>query len=228
MEAKPSSDIAFTTSVKAMQARRGSRKAYAKMEARGGFKTKITPDLIAFLTQVDTAYLATANAAGQPYVQHRGGPKGFICSLDDTTLAFADYAGNRQYITLGNLAENDQAFLFLMDYAHRRRVKIWGCARIVEADPELISRLMPAGYRAHAEQAVLFEVKAWDVNCQRHIPQKLDAGEVAEVLAKLRSRIETLEAENDKLRAATLRPMTGAFRCHCNSGFTTITGLSQD
>jgi hypothetical protein len=99
----------------------------------------------------------------------------------------------------------------LMDYAHRRRVKIWGCARIVEADPELISRLMPAGYRAHAEQAVLFEVKAWDVNCQRHIPHKLDAGEVAEVLAKLRSRIEILEAENDKLRAATLRPMTGAF-----------------
>ena len=205
MEAKPSSDIAFTPNVKAIQARRGSREAYAKIEARGGFKTKITPDLIAFLTEVDTAYLATANAAGQPYVQHRGGPKGFICSLDETTLGFADYAGNRQYITLGNLAENDQAFLFLMDYAHRRRVKIWGCARIVEADPELISRLMPADYRAHAEQAILFDVKAWDVNCPRHIPQKLDAGEVAEVLAKLRSRIETLEAENDKLRAATHR-----------------------
>ena len=205
MDVKPSSDIAFTPSVKAMQARRGSREAYAKIEARGGFKTKITPDLIAFLTEVDTAYLATANAAGQPYVQHRGGPKGFICSLDETTLGFADYTGNRQYITLGNLAENDQAFLFLMDYAHRRRVKIWGRARIVEADPELISRLMPADYRAHAEQAILFDVKAWDVNCPRHIPQKLDAGEVAEVLAKLRSRIETLEAENDKLRAATHR-----------------------
>ena len=205
MDVKPSSDIAFTPSVKAMQARRGSREAYAKIEARGGFKTKITPDLIAFLTEVDTAYLATANAAGQPYVQHRGGPKGFICSLDETTLGFADYAGNRQYITLGNLAENDQAFLFLMDYAHRRRVKIWGRARIVEADPELISRLMPADYRAHAEQAILFDVKAWDVNCPRHIPQKLDAGEVTEVLAKLRSRIETLEAKNDKLRAATHR-----------------------
>ena len=205
MEAKPSSDIAFTPNVKAIQARRGSREAYAKIEARGGFKTKITPDLIAFLTEIDTAYLATANAAGQPYVQHRGGPKGFIRSLDETTLGFADYAGNRQYITLGNLAENDQAFLFLMDYAHRRRVKIWGRARIVEADPELISRLMPADYRAHAEQAILFDVKAWDVNCPRHIPQKLDAGEVAEVLAKLRSRIETLEAENDKLRAATRR-----------------------
>jgi uncharacterized protein len=202
MEAKLSSDIAFTASVKAMQARRGSREAYARMEARGGFQTNRTPDLIAFLTEVDTAYLATANAAGQPYVQHRGGPKGFICALDETTLGFADFAGNRQYITLGNLAENDQAFLFLMDYAHRRRIKIWGGARIVEADPELISRLVPKGYPARAERAILFEVKAWDVNCPRHIPQKLDAGEVAEVLAKLQNRIETLEAENDKLRAA--------------------------
>jgi uncharacterized protein len=202
MEAKLSSDIAFTASVKAVQARRGSREAYARMEARGGFQTKLTPDLIAFLTEVDTAYLATANPAGQPYVQHRGGPKGFICALDETTLGFADFAGNRQYITLGNLAENDQAFLFLMDYAHRRRIKIWGGARIVEADPELISRLMPKGYPARAERAILFEVKAWDVNCPRHIPQKLDAGEVAEVLAKLQNRIETLEAENDKLRAA--------------------------
>jgi uncharacterized protein len=198
----PSSDIAFTASVKAMQARKGSREAYAKMEARGGFQMKLTPDLIAFLAEVDTAYLATANAAGQPYVQHRGGPKGFICALNETTLGFADYAGNRQYITLGNLAENGQAFLFLMDYAHRRRIKIWGRARLVEADPELISRLMPRGYPARAERAILFEVKAWDVNCPRHIPQKLDAGEVAEVLAKVQNRIAALEAENDKLRAA--------------------------
>jgi len=198
----PSSDIAFTASVKAMQARKGSREAYAKMEARGGFQMKLTPDLIAFLAEVDTAYLATANAAGQPYVQHRGGPKGFICALNETTLGFADYAGNRQYITLGNLAENGQAFLFLMDYAHRRRIKIWGRARLVEADPELISRLMPRGYPARAERAILLEVKAWDVNCPRHIPQKLDAGEVAEVLAKVQNRIAALEAENDKLRAA--------------------------
>ena len=201
IEAKPSSDIAFTASVKAMQSRRGSREAYARMEARGGFQTKITPELIAVLAEVDTAYLATANAAGQPYVQHRGGPKGFICTLDETTLGFADYAGNRQYITLGNLAENDQAFLFLMDYAHRRRVKVWGSARIIEADPELLSRLMRKGYPARAERAVLFEVRAWDVNCPRHIPQKLDAAEVAEVFAKLQTRIQFLKAENDKLRA---------------------------
>jgi uncharacterized protein len=202
MEGKPSSDVAFTASVKAVQAQRGSRSAYAKMEGRGGFQTKISPELIGFLTEIDTAYLATANSAGQPYVQHRGGPKGFICALDEITLGFADYAGNRQYITLGNLAENDQAFLFLMDYAHRRRIKIWGRARVVEDDPELILRLMPKNYAARAERAILFEVKAWDVNCPRHIPQKLDAGEVAEVLAKLQNRIEALEAENDKLRAA--------------------------
>jgi predicted pyridoxine 5'-phosphate oxidase superfamily flavin-nucleotide-binding protein len=173
------------------------------METRGGFQTKITPELIAVLTEIDTAYLATANAAGQPYVQHRGGPKGFIYAPDETTLGFADYAGNRQYITLGNLAENDQAFLFLMDYAHRRRIKIWGSARIVEADPELISSVMPKSYPARAERAVLFEVKAWDVNCPRHIPQKLDAVEVAAILAKLRTRIQSLEAEIDKLRATT-------------------------
>ena len=125
----PSSDIAFTPSVKAVQTRHGSRDAYARMEARGGFRTAIDEDLIAFLGEVDTAYLATSNAAGQPYAQHRGGPKGFIRALDDHTLAFADFAGNRQYISTGNLAENDRAFLFLMDYAHRRRIKVWGHAR---------------------------------------------------------------------------------------------------
>jgi predicted pyridoxine 5'-phosphate oxidase superfamily flavin-nucleotide-binding protein len=197
-----SSDVAFTATVKAIQSRRGSREAYAKMEARRGFRTKITPDLIAFLGDIDTAYLATANAAGQPYAQHRGGPKGFIRVLDYTTLGFADYTGNRQYITLGNLAENEQAFLFLMDYTNRRRIKIWGRARVVEDDAELISRVMPRGYAARAEQAVLFKVKAWDVNCSRHIPQKPDVAEAAEVVAALRSRIEGLEAENGKLRAA--------------------------
>jgi uncharacterized protein len=203
MDAKPSSDIAFTPSVKAVQARRGTREVFAKIEARGGFRTEITPKLITFLSEVDTAYLATANAAGQPYAQHRGGPKGFIRALDETTLGFADYAGNSQYITLGNLAENDQAFLFLMDYAHRRRVKIWGRAWAVESDRELILRLIPEGYAAHVERAILFEVKAWDVNCPRHISQKLDAADVARTLADLQVRIERLEAENTRLRAAT-------------------------
>jgi predicted pyridoxine 5'-phosphate oxidase superfamily flavin-nucleotide-binding protein len=201
-----SADIAFTESVKAVQSRRGSRAAYAKFEAKGGFHTKITAELVAFLAEVDTIYLATANAAGQPYVQHRGGPKGFVRALDETTLAFVDYVGNRQYITLGNLAENDQAFLFLMDYANRRRVKVWGRARIVEADANLVSRLTPREYAGRAEQVILFEVEAWDVNCSRHIPQKLDATEVAETLAKLQLRIERLEGENSRLRAAMTAP----------------------
>jgi predicted pyridoxine 5'-phosphate oxidase superfamily flavin-nucleotide-binding protein len=202
MNAEPSSHIAFTASVKAVQARRGSRAAYAKIEARGGFHTSITADLVAFLAEVDTAYLATANAAGQPYAQHRGGPKGFIRALDDKTLGFADYAGNRQYITLGNLAENDQAFLFLMDYEHRRRVKIWGRARVVEGDAELIARLMPENYKARPEQAILFAVEAWDINCPQHIPQKLDIADVAPVVTRFEARIAQLEAENERLRAA--------------------------
>ncbi len=202
MNVQPSSDIAFTPSVKAIQARRGSRAAYAKVEAHGGFRTEITPDLVAFLSHVDTAYLATANAAGQSYAQHRGGPKGFIRVVDNKTLGFVDYAGNRQYITAGNLAENDQAFLFLMDYAHQRRVKIWGRARVVEADAELILKLMPEDYAARAEQVILFEVKAWDINCPRHIPQKFDAADVAGTITDLQARIEKLEAENEQLRVA--------------------------
>ena len=196
----PSSDIAFTPAVKAVQARRRSRAAYAQMEADGGFRTAIDETLVAFLAQVDTAYLATANAAGQPYAQHRGGPKGFIRPLDAHTLAFADYAGNRQYVTTGNLAENDKAFLFLMDYAHRRRIKLWGRARVVEDDPELIARLMPQGYRARPEQVIVFTVEAWDVNCPQHIPQKLDAADVADAMARLQARIEDLERENAALK----------------------------
>jgi uncharacterized protein len=140
---------------------------------------------------------------GRPYVQHRGGPKGFIRVLDEHTLAWADFRGNRQYITMGNLAENDQAFMFLMDYARRARVKIWGRARVVEDDPALFERLLPEGYAGKAEHAILFTVEAWDVNCPQHIPQKLDAAEVEDALARLRERIAALEEENARLR--TLR-----------------------
>jgi hypothetical protein len=199
--AKPSSDIAFTPAVKALQTERGSRGAYAKMEERGGFRTVIDDDLAAFLATVDTAYLATVNAEGQPYAQHRGGPKGFIREIDERTVGFVDYAGNRQYVTAGNLAENDKAFLFLMDYAHRRRIKVWGRARVVRGDPELVAKLMPEGYRARAEQVIVFEVAAWDVNCPQHIPQKFDAEDVAAALAKLEERNKTLETENAALKA---------------------------
>lgn len=190
----PASDIAFTPTVKAIQTARGSRTAYAKMEARGGFRTEIDESLIAFLAEVDTAYLATANAAGQPYAQHRGGPRGFIRVLGPRRIGWADYTGNRQYVSTGNLAENDKAFLFLMDYAHRRRIKLWGRARISD-DPALIEQLMPMGYRADGEQAVLFEIEAWDVNCPQHIPQKIDAADVAAAIESRDRHIAALEAE---------------------------------
>lgn len=196
----PASDIAFTPTVKALQEERGSRAHYARMEERGGFRTGITGELATFLATVDTAYLATTNAAGQPYAQHRGGPKGFIRMIGPHTLAFADYTGNRQYISTGNLAENHKAFLFLMDYAHRRRIKIWGHARVVTDDAALIERLMTEGYQARPEQAILFEVAAWDVNCPQHIPQKIDAADVAEAVARLEGRISHLETQNAALR----------------------------
>jgi uncharacterized protein len=195
----PSSDVAFTPAVKAVQERRGSRKAYRRMEERGGWQTRVTPELAAFLAERDSAYLATASAAGQPYVQHRGGPRGFIHVLDEKTLGFADYVGNRQYISTGNLTENDHAFLFLMDYAQRRRVKIWGRARVVADDPQLLARLIPQGYDARPQQAILFAIEAWDVNCPQHIPQKFDVTDVAASVEKLEHRIGKLETENARL-----------------------------
>lgn len=205
---KPASDIAFTPTVKALQTERGSRGAYARMEERGGFRTEISDDLASFLTTIDTAYLATSNAEGQPYAQHRGGPKGFIRPIGPSTLAFADYTGNRQYITSGNLADNPRAFLFLMDYANRRRIKIWGRACVVSDDPALVERLMPQGYRAKPEQAIVFEVEAWDSNCPQHIPVKLDMADVAAAVARLEERIAALEAENTALRARLERNPT--------------------
>lgn len=205
---KPASDIAFTPTVKALQTERGSREAYARMEERGGFRTAISDDLATFLATIDTAYLATSNAEGQPYAQHRGGPKGFIRPIGPSTLAFADYTGNRQYITSGNLADNPRAFLFLMDYANRRRIKIWGRARVVGNDPALVERLMPQGYRAKPEQAIVFEVEAWDSNCPQHIPVKLDMADVAAAVAPLEERITELEAENTALRARLERNPT--------------------
>jgi predicted pyridoxine 5'-phosphate oxidase superfamily flavin-nucleotide-binding protein len=190
-----SSDVAFTPAVKAIQARKGSRKSYADLEQRGGWRTEINEDLTAFLEAQDSMFLATASADGQPYIQHRGGPKGFVKVLDKKTLAFVDYGGNRQYITQGNLSENPKANIFLMDYAHRRRVKIWGEARVVDDDPALLKSLMPQGYKARPEQVILFKVSAWDTNCPQHIPQKFDAADVAAALALREQRIAELEAE---------------------------------
>jgi predicted pyridoxine 5'-phosphate oxidase superfamily flavin-nucleotide-binding protein len=196
------SDVAFTAAVKAVQTAKGSRRAYAKIEAGDGWETTVTAELADFLAEQDSFFLATASAAGQPYVQHRGGPKGFLRVLDERTLGFADYGGNRQYISLGNLAENPRAQVFLIDYAHRRRVKVWGEARVVEDDPALVARLMPKGYAAKGERAIVIGVTAWDVNCPQHIPVKLGAAEVAAALATRDQRIEELEARVRELEAA--------------------------
>src|SRR5262245_9154381 len=195
------SDIVFTPAARLAQAARGSAGAYDKRIA-AGFPDRVTNDLAAFIAELDTAFLATVSAAGAPYIQHRGGPKGFIKVLDEKTLGFADYAGNRQYITLSNLAGNDCAYLFLLDFARRRRIKLWGRARVVEDDPALLARLADPGYRARPERAILFTVEAWDVNCTQHITPRFTEAEVMEATAPLRGRIAELEAENARLRAA--------------------------
>jgi predicted pyridoxine 5'-phosphate oxidase superfamily flavin-nucleotide-binding protein len=198
-----SSDIAFTPTVKAIQTRKGSRRAYAEQEQAGGWRTDITPDLKSFIEAQTSVFLATATVDGQPYIQHRGGPEGFLKVIDAQTIGFVDFAGNRQFITSGNLAENPKAYLFLIDYAHRRRIKIWGTARSVEGDDALVADLMPRDYRARAEQVILFTVAAWDANCPQHIPQRFEAADVAKALATRDERIAVLEAEVLRLTQAT-------------------------
>lgn len=188
------SDVAFTPTVKALQQQKGSRRGYARMEQAGGWATDVTADLADFVAAQKSFFLATANAAGQPYVQHRGGPRGFLQVLGPRTLAFADYAGNRQYISLGNLADNPKVHLFLMDWAHRQRVKVWGTAKVVEDDPALLERLQVPGGGV-PERAIVIEVAAWDANCPQHIPQLLDAEDVREALAAKDRRIAELEAQ---------------------------------
>jgi predicted pyridoxine 5'-phosphate oxidase superfamily flavin-nucleotide-binding protein len=192
--------IVLTPAARRAQAERGAAQGYARKIA-AGFPDKITPDLATFLAGLDTAFLATVSAEGAPYIQHRGGPKGFIKALDEYTLGFADYAGNKQYITISNLGGNDRAYLFLLDFAHRRRIKVWGRARVVEDDPALLERLSDASYRARPERVILFTVEAWDVNCSQHITERFTVVEVADGMASLRERLTALEAENAELRA---------------------------
>ncbi len=189
------SDIAFTPAVKALQSAAGSRASYARMEKSGGWSTEVTPDLAGFLAGLDMFYLGTANASGQPYIQYRGGPTGFLKVLDERTLAFADFGGNRQYISTGNLSENPRVFVFLMDYANSQRVKIWGTARVVTDDPKLLARLADASYDARPERAIVFTIEAWDVNCPQHIHPRVLESEVAPLLESLRARIQVLEAQ---------------------------------
>ena len=194
-EAALSSDVAFSDGVKRVQSRRGSREALRRL----GFATRLTPELMQFVSERDSVYFGTASASGQPYIQHRGGPPGFIRRVGENTLGFADYRGNRQYISTGNLLENPKAFLFLMEYEARHRVKIWGTARPVEDDPALLASLMPEGYAARPMQAVLFDVAAWDSNCPSHIPRKIGADAVGARVQALTARIEALERRNLEL-----------------------------
>ena len=197
--------VVFPPAVQRAQAERGSAKHYEPRIAEG-FPDKVTPELAKFIAEQDTAFLATASADGAPYLQHRGGPKGFIKVIDDKTLGFADYRGNRQYITLANLEENDRAFLFLFDPGRRQRIKLWGRARVVEDDPALVEKLFDAGYKARPERAILFSIEAWDVNCSQHIVTRFTEAEIADALAKLQAKIAELEAENARLRAQLAPP----------------------
>ena len=191
----------FTPAAQKAQAERGSAKAYARRMAEG-FPDRVTPELAKFIGEQDTAFLATASGDGAPYLQHRGGPKGFIRVIDEKTLGFADYRGNRQYITLANLSENDRAFLFLLDPARRQRIKIWGRARMIEGDSALIEQLFDGGYMAKPERAILFTIEAWDVNCSSHIVTRFTEAEIEEAFAVVQAKIAELEAENARLRAA--------------------------
>ena len=195
------SERVFTPAARQAQAERGSAKAYERRIAEG-FPDRVTPELAAFIAEQDTAFLATATADGAPYIQHRGGPKGFIKIIDDRTLGFADYRGNRQYITLANLSENDRAYLFLLDPARRQRIKLWGRARVVENDPALIERLFDKGYKARPERAILFTIEAWDVNCSSHIVTRFTEAEVEQAFAAVQAKVAELETENARLRAA--------------------------
>jgi uncharacterized protein len=195
------SERVFTPAVRQAQAERGSAQAYERRIVEG-FPDSVTSELAAFIAEQDTAFLATATADGAPYVQHRGGPKGFIKVIDDRTLGFADYRGNRQYITLANLSENDRAYLFLLDPARRQRIKLWGRARVVENDPALIERLFDKGYKARPERAILFSIEAWDVNCSSHIVTRFTEAELEQAFAEVQAKIAELQAENARLRTA--------------------------
>ena len=200
MKTSVPSDVAFTPAVKAIQQKLGSRAAYARMEEGEGWETTITPDLAEFIASQSSVFLGTANAAGQPYIQHRGGPPGFLHVLDDKTIGFADVRGNRQFITLGNLAENPKAHLFLIDYEHSQRVKIWGEARAVEDDPALLEKLLPPDEKAQGARVILFTATAWDANCPKYIPQRFEADDVARTVEQRDRRIAELEGEIARLK----------------------------
>jgi uncharacterized protein len=194
-------EIVFPERVRAEQRRLGSREAYAAREHKRPFRERVTPDLSAFLATIDTAFLGTAGLDGRPYIQHRGGPPGFIQVRDEKTLAFADFAGNRQYIPLANLRENDQVYLVLLDFASRIRVKIWGRARAIEDDAQLLAAVSDPAYRGRPERVIAFTVEAWDTNCQSHITARFTEADIGKATSLMLARIAALEAEVTSLKA---------------------------
>lgn len=188
-------EIAFTPEVKAAQRDRGSRQTYENYIAKGPANDTITPKIQDFITKLDGFYFGTVSSNGYPYIQFRGGPPGFLRVIDERTLGFADFSGNVQYITVGNLSGNDKAFLFLMDYRHRRRIKIWGRAEFIEGESAWSDRLRMPEYSAQVERAILFHVEAISENCPQHIPIRYSEAEVESMVAPLHARIAELEAQ---------------------------------
>jgi len=191
-------EIAFTPEVQAAQTERGSRETYERYIAKGPANDAVTPQLAEFIAKMDGFYLGTVSSNGYPYIQFRGGPPGFLKVLDEKTLGFADFSGNVQYITVGNLSGNDKAFLFLMDYRHRKRIKVWGRAEYVEGDTALIEQLKIPGYPAEIERAIRFHVEAFSENCPQHIPIRYSEAEVESIVAPLQARIAELEQQLQK------------------------------
>ena len=202
------SDIAFTSAVKALQKEKGSRDVYARMERGKGWQTTITPELTTFIADLDMFYLGTANLQGQPYIQYRGGSPGFLKVIDEHTLGFADFGGNCQYITLGNLSENPKAFIFLMDYANSQRVKLGGTGKVIENSPDQLKPLRDPTYPGNAERAILFTLEAWDINCSQHIHPRFSQRQIAPVIEQLQHRVRDLETELAAIRNQPGRPNT--------------------
>jgi uncharacterized protein len=186
-------EIAFTPLVKAAQEQRGSRQIYEKYIANGPASDRIDAKIEQFISQLDGFYLGTVSSNGYPYIQFRGGSPGFLKVLDERTLGFADFKGNVQYITIGNLEGNDKAFLFLMDYRHQERLKIWGRAKYIEGNTALLDRLKIPNYKAEVERAIVFEVEAYSWNCSQHIPVRYGDREVTSIVTSLENRIAELE-----------------------------------
>jgi uncharacterized protein len=185
--------IAFTPAVKAIQAKMGSRENYERFVERGAENNSITPELSEFISEMDGFYLGTLSSNGYPYIQFRGGKAGFLKILNPKTLGFADFRGNLQYISVGNLSENDKTFLFLMDYRNRRRLKILGRARIVEDDPAMLERVRDKDYSAIVERAIVFEIEGWDWNCPQHIPNRYSEAEMQNNIDYYKAKILALE-----------------------------------